>query len=64
MKTATALGVEAPLVLTEEDLRGEGLTAAEIAKSPEIGAWSEDPEIPSGAEYVEQLRAASPRYSW
>jgi len=55
---------EEPLELTEEDLRGAGLTAAEIAASPEIGAWAEDREIPSGAEYVEHLRAASPRYSW
>jgi hypothetical protein len=50
--------------LTEKDLRGEGLTAAEIASSPEIGAWAEDREIPSGAEYVERIRGASPRYSW
>ncbi len=47
------------LVLTEEDLRGAGLTAAEIAASPEIGSWAEDREMPSGAEYVEHLRAAS-----
>ena len=34
------------------------LTAEEIASSPEIGAWSEDPEAPDGAEYVENLRIA------
>lgn len=55
---------EEALALTEEDLRGVGLTAAEIAASPEIGSWAEDRDAPSGAEYVEHLRAASPRYSW
>lgn len=52
------------LELTEEDLRGAGLTAEEIASSPEIGAWAEAGEGQSGAEYVEKLRQASPRYSW
>ena len=51
------------LELTEEDLKGAGLTAEEIAASPEIGAWADD-DIESGAEYVEKLRRASPRYSW
>lgn len=51
------------LDLPEEDLKGAGLTAEEIAKSPEIGAWAGD-DIESGAEYVEKLRRASPRYSW
>lgn len=51
------------LELSEEDLRGAGLTAEEIASSPEIGAWSEAGEEQSGAEYVEKLRRAS-RYSW
>ena len=55
---------EEDLRLTEEDLRGAGLTAEEIALSPEIGAWAEGGEEPSGAEYVEKLRRASPRYSW
>ncbi|HXU32534.1 MAG TPA: hypothetical protein VN851_18355 [Thermoanaerobaculia bacterium] len=49
---------EETLELTEEDLQGAGLTAAEIALSPEIGAWVDDLEIPSGAEYVERIRAA------
>jgi hypothetical protein len=60
----TLAPAEEALVLSEEDLRGAGLTAAEISSSPEIGAWAEDREIPSGAEYVEHLRAASRRYSW
>ena len=52
------------LELTEEDLKGAGLTAEEIASSPEIGAWAKTGEGQSGAEYVEKLRRASPRYSW
>jgi len=55
---------EEDLELTEEDLGGAGLTAEEIASSPEIGAWAGEGEAQSGAEYVEQLRRASPRYSW
>jgi hypothetical protein len=55
---------EDDLELTEEDLHGAGLTAEEIATSPEIGAWAEDGEVQTGAEYVEKLRRASPRYSW
>lgn len=54
---------EDDLDLAEEDLKGAGLTAQEIAASPEIGAWAEDKKQ-SGAEYVEKLRRASPRYSW
>lgn len=52
---------EDDLELTDEDLRGLGLTAKEISRSPEIGSWAGDPEIPSGAEYVENIRRA--RYS-
>jgi hypothetical protein len=55
---------EEDLDLTEEDLKGAGLTAEEIASSPEIGAWAEDREPQSGAHYVENLRGSSPRYSW
>lgn len=54
---------EDDLDLSDEDLKGAGLTAEEIAASPEIGAWAED-DIGSGAEYVEKLRHTSPRYSW
>lgn len=49
--------VQAP-ELSDEDLNGAGLTAEEIARSPEIGAWSEEGEMQSGAEYVEKLRGA------
>ncbi|HEY0511293.1 MAG TPA: hypothetical protein VGH73_05285 [Thermoanaerobaculia bacterium] len=55
---------EDDLELTEEDLRGAGLTAEEIARSPEIGAWTAGNEEQSGAEYVETIRRAAPRYSW
>jgi hypothetical protein len=52
------------LELTEEDLRGAGLTAEEISSSPEIGAWAKGEGEQSGAEYVETIRRASPRYAW
>ena len=55
--------LEDDLRLAEDDLMGAGLTAEEIASSPEIGAWAEDGEE-SGAEYVERIRRASPRHSW
>jgi len=55
---------EDDLELSDEDLTGTGLTAEEIARSPEIGSWSEDPQIQSGTEYVEKLRRASPWNSW
>jgi len=48
--------------VTEADLVGAGLTAEEIASSPEIGSWADEEE--SGAELVETLRRASPRHSW
>jgi hypothetical protein len=54
---------EDDLELREDDLKGNGLTAEEIAASSEIGAWAGD-EMHSGAEYVEQLRRTAPRYSW
>lgn len=47
--------------LSDEDLKGTGLTAEEIAASPEIGSWAKA-DIESGAEYVEKIRRASPRY--
>jgi hypothetical protein len=52
------------LSLTDEELQGAGLTAEEIASSPEIGAWAGDSAIASGAEYVENLRRAPLRNSW
>jgi len=41
--------LEDHLELTEEDLKGKGLTAEEIALSPEIGAWAEKGEAQTGA---------------
>lgn len=38
---------------------GMGLTAAEIAQAPEIGAWAHRTDIVDSAEYVEQLRRES-----
>jgi hypothetical protein len=54
---------EDDLKLDEEDLRGAGLTAEEIAACPEIGARAGN-EMQSGADYVAELRRAAPRYSW
>lgn len=55
---------EGDLKLTDEDLQGLGLTAEEIAKSPEIGAWADGDEIQSGADFVERLRRTRPGYTW
>lgn len=46
------------LELLDEDLKGAGLTAQEIAASPEIGSWA---ELGTGEEYVEQLRSGALR---
>jgi RecB family endonuclease NucS len=42
---------------------GYGLTAGEIAQSPEIGAWSDRTDIISGEDYVEKIRKGN-RYQW
>lgn len=55
---------EGELELTEEDLLGLGLTAQEIAEAPEIGAWANEPDAPSGEAFVEQIRRAPVRYKW
>ena len=55
---------EDDLELSDEDLRGLGLTAEEIAESPEIGAWADGGEAQSGAEFVERLRRPRPGYAW
>ena len=55
---------EDDLTLSDEDLLGAGLTAAEIAASPGIGAWAEQGDVETGAESVRQLRQASLRYRW
>jgi len=52
------------LALTDEDLQGQGLSAAEIARSPEMGSWKGGEDVPNGAAYVESLRKSPPRYRW
>lgn len=42
------------LELTEEDLKGAGLTAEEIASSPEIGAWASDLKLQQAVEEAER----------
>ena len=55
---------EDDLELADEELRGFGLTAEEIANSPEIGAWAEEGDVQSGADFVEALRRPRSRYTW
>ena len=50
--------------LSEEDVRGLGLTAEEIASSPEFGTWGQEGPVPDGARYVEALRSTRPSYRW
>ncbi len=47
---------------TDEDLRGLGLTAEEIAASPEIGSWADATGIGSGASFVDELRNSGSRH--
>jgi hypothetical protein len=49
-----ALDGELKELLSPENLHGQGLTAAEIAESPEIGILGLD--FPDGQTYVENLR--------
>ena len=55
---------EDDLELTEEDLPGSGAHGERDRLV--TGNWrlDEDQAGQSGAEYVEQIRRASPRYSW
>jgi hypothetical protein len=58
-----ALDAEIAALLTPEALRGQGLTAEEIARSPQFGAWEHRDDIASGEDYVEQIRQKR-RYTW
>lgn len=58
-----ALDAELQELLKPENLRGQGLTAGEIARSPEFGAWQNRTDIPDGTSYVEKLRNKK-RYTW
>lgn len=42
--------------------KGLGLTAGEIANSPEFGAWKDRTDIVDGASYVENMRKK--RFAW
>ena len=50
--------------LAEEDLQGLGLTAEEIAQSPEFGAWGQDGLAGESARLVAELRDGRSRYRW
>jgi hypothetical protein len=50
------LDAEIAALLTDEALRGQGLTAAEIARSPEIRAWKHRTDITDSVEFVAKLR--------
>ena len=52
------------LASSDRDLHGLGLSAADIAQSPEMGSWGSSAEVPDGAVYVDRLRHGSPRYRW
>jgi hypothetical protein len=54
---------EAP-ELSEDDVRGLGLTAEEIASSPDLGTWGQEGPVPDGARFVEALRSLRPSYRW
>lgn len=50
--------------LSENDLRGLGLTAEEIASSPDLGAWGQENPAIDGAHFVEALRGVRPGHHW
>ena len=57
------LDAELAELLSDENLRGQGLTAGEIAHSPEFGAWEHRTDIESGESFVEKMRQKR-RYTW
>jgi hypothetical protein len=50
--------------VTDEELRGLGLTAEEISRSPDFGAWGQQGGVEDSAEFVADLRADRLRYRW
>jgi hypothetical protein len=50
--------------LSEDDVRGEGLTAQEIAASPDLGSWEQESSILDGARFVEAVRNVRPSHRW
>jgi len=57
-------GVPEVLELSEDDVHGLGLTAEEMASSPDMGAWGQEGPVPDGARFVEVLRSFRPSYRW
>jgi hypothetical protein len=51
-----ALDAELKELLSPEALRGQGLTAAEIARSPAIGIWKDRTDITDSVEFIEKMR--------
>lgn len=56
-----ALDAEIAALLTPEALKGEGLTAEEIARSPEIGAWAHRTDITNSVEFINKMREENRR---
>ena len=52
------------LELSDDDVRGMGLTAVEIASSPDLGTWGQEGPLLDGASFVEALRSPRPSYRW
>ncbi len=53
------LDAELEELLSPESLRGLGLTAEEIAESPEFGIWVDREDITDSAEFVAEMRRKS-----
>lgn len=56
-----ALDAEIAALLTPEALRGQGLTASEIAHAPEIGIWKDRTDITDSVEFVARMREENRR---
>src|SRR4051812_47565256 len=56
-----ALDAELRELLTDENLRGQGKTAAEIARSPAIGIWKDRTDMNDSIEFVNEMRRKSLR---
>ncbi len=52
------------LEISEDDVRGLGMTAEEIASSPDLGTWGQKGPVPDGASFVEAVRSLRPSYRW
>lgn len=54
-----ALDADIAELLSDENLRGKGLTAGEIARSSAIGIWKDRNDMTDSVEYVNQMRRHS-----